>query len=281
MAVKCGDYVTRRSYREDVIFRVKQIFRDENDVPSAVLKGVEVRLIADSPLLDLCPAEIGKLSRFLSMENLFSSFKTGGNHSLSLSKEGGSFDYPGMVLHLDGDKEYLEKSIEGYEKLGIPHVGFTVPERDQADAVSYYLERYRPDILVLTGHDSLLRNAKDQRNLDHYRTSFYFVDAVRKARQYQPDRDALIIFAGACQSCYEELIRAGANYASSPRRVFIHVCDPVLLIEKLAFTSIKEVLSVEDALSVTVSGESGIGGIETRGCFRRGYPRIDKKVIRV
>lgn len=281
MTIKCGDFVARRSYQEDVVFRVKQIFRDENDVPAAVLKGVEVRLIADSPLTDLRAAEKKAADRFMSMEHLFSSLKSEEDRFSAGSKERGGFDYPGMVLHLDGDKEYLEKSVEGYEKLGIPHVGLAVPERDQADAVSYYLERYRPEILVLTGHDSLLKNTADQRNLDHYRTSFYFVEAVRRARQYQPDRDALIIFAGACQSCYEELIRAGANYASSPRRVFIHVCDPVLLIERLAFTSIKEVVSVEDAISVTVSGESGIGGIETRGCFRRGYPRIDKKVIRV
>ena len=281
MAVKCGDYVVRRSYREDIVFRIKQIFRDENDVSAAVLNGVEVRLIADSPLEDLCPAEYHEKERVMVAADLFSRLKSGERRASSESKEGGSFDYPGMVLHLDGDKEYLEKSVEGYEKLGIPHVGLAVPERDQADAVPYYLQRYRPEILVLTGHDSLLKNAADRRNLDHYRTSFYFVEAVRRARQYQPDRDALIIFAGACQSCYEELIRAGANYASSPRRVFIHVCDPVLLVERLAFTSIKEVLTVEEAVAATAGGAGAIGGIETRGCFRRGYPRIDEKVIRV
>ena len=100
------------------------------------------------------------------------------------------------------------------------------------------------------------------------------MDAVKKARQYQPDRDSLVIFAGACQSCYEELIKAGANFASSPKRVFIHIFDPVLIIERIAFTSIKEVVTAEEAVAGTVSGADGVGGLETRGCLRRGYPYV-------
>ncbi len=33
--------------------------------------------------------------------------------------------------------------------------------------------------------------------------------------------DELVIFAGACQSHYEEIIKAGANFASSPHRILM------------------------------------------------------------
>ncbi|MEG2658419.1 MAG: sporulation peptidase YabG, partial [Clostridiales bacterium] len=68
------------------------------------------------------------------------------------------------------------------------------------------------------------------------------------------------------------LIRAGANFASSPKRVFIHIFDPVLIIERIAYTSIKEVVTADEIVDNTVTGSDGIGGIETRGQFRLGYP---------
>lgn len=274
MPVKSGDYVVRHSYQKDIVFRVNQIFRDENGELSAVLKGVAIRLLADAPLKDLESLDAAETERIREREM---------NEDIRLlvkrhdkrnawRNDADSLDYPGMVLHLDGDREYLGKCMEAYGKLGIPHAGLAIPEKDQSDALPYYLEKYHPDILVVTGHDSLLKGAREDRNLDHYRTSFYFVEAVKKARQYQPDRDALVIFAGACQSCYEELIKAGANFASSPKRVFIHIFDPVLIIERIACTSIKEVVTAEEAVEGTVTGADGVGGMETRGCLRRGYP---------
>ena len=66
------------------------------------------------------------------------------------------------------------------------------------------------------------------------------------------------------KAAYEALIGAGANFASSPRRVFIHIFDPVLIIEKIAYTSIKEVVTADEVVGGTVTGSDGIGGIETR-----------------
>lgn len=274
MKVKSGDYVVRHSYQRDIVFRVKQIFRDENGELSAILKGVAIRLLADAPLKDLealNQEETEKIREREMSEDIQLLMRRHAKRQEWRNKNA-SFDYPGMVLHLDGDREYLSKCIEAYDKLGIPHAGLAVPEKDQPNAVGYYLEKYHPDILVITGHDSLLKGATDNKNPDHYRSSLYFADAVRNARQYQPDRDALVIFAGACQSCYEELIRAGANFASSPKRVFIHIFDPVLIIEKIAYTSIKDVVTAEEAVEGTVTGADGIGGMETRGCLRKGYP---------
>ena len=279
MQVKSSDYVVRRSYGRDIVFRVKQIFRDENGEPAAVLKGVAIRLLADAPLGDLESLPAEETARLIAneekneVEKLLAARGARGGVWRGAAEETDFFDFPGKVLHLDGDREYLNRCMEVYERFKIPHEGLAVPERDQPRAVSYYLEKYRPTILVITGHDSLLKGARDYGNLDNYRSSSYFVEAVRNARQYQPDRDGLVIFAGACQSCYEELIAAGANFASSPRRVFIHIFDPVLIIERVAYTSIKEVLTADEIIESTVTGSDGIGGVETRGQFRMGYPR--------
>ena len=46
--MKVGDYVVRKKYHKDIIFVIERI---EGKI--AYLKGVEIRLLADSPLDDL------------------------------------------------------------------------------------------------------------------------------------------------------------------------------------------------------------------------------------
>ncbi|MGQ0418767.1 sporulation peptidase YabG, partial [Bacillus sp. HC-Mk] len=81
-----------------------------------------------------------------------------------------------------------------------------------------------------------------------------------------------VIFAGACQSHFEALIRAGANFASSPSRINIHALDPVYVVGKISFTSFMERVNVWDVVRNTITGEKGLGGIETRGILRTGLP---------
>ena len=52
MEIKIGDAVTRTSHNNDVIFKVIKI---EGNI--AYLKGMDVRLYADSPLEDLVKTE--------------------------------------------------------------------------------------------------------------------------------------------------------------------------------------------------------------------------------
>lgn len=87
--------------------------------------------------------------------------------------------------------------------------------------------------------------------------------------------DQLVIFAGACQSNYEALIEAGANFASSPERVMIHALDPVFICEKIAYSSVQNLLSIEDILENTITGIKGIGGFQTRGKYRKGPRAIN------
>jgi spore coat assembly protein len=117
------------------------------------------------------------------------------------------------------------------------------------------------------------KGESDYTNINSYRSSRFFVEAVKNARDYEPSLDDLVIFAGACQSFYEALIEAGANFASSPHRVLIHALDPVFICEKVAFASINKVLSIQEAISNTITGIKGIGGLETRGKYRQGFPK--------
>ena len=66
---------------------------------------------------------------------------------------------------------------------------------------------------------------------------------------------------------------SGANFASSPDRILIHCLDPVFVCEKIAYTSISSVISITDVVESTITGKDGIGGIQTRGKYREGYPR--------
>lgn len=289
--IQVGDYVGRISHGSDILFKVTDLLENES-VPGATLRGVDVRLFADAPLSDLVkksPSEISKMRQeFIKknsdcMRRIFERrvedqskvFLRGRETVANLNRgeESDHFELPGTVLHLDGDKDYLELCRTTYNQLGITMYGFVVDEEKQPEVIGEYLKEYKPDILVLTGHDGLIKNKTDFANLDSYRNSRYFVEAVIKAREYEPGRDDLIIFAGACQSHYEALIKAGANFASSPQRILIHAFDPVFIVEKLAYGSIYDTISVQDIIKNTITGLDGVGGIETRGCLRLGYPK--------
>ena len=51
--MKEGDIVTRKSYNQDIIFKITGFSKDENNKKIALLKGVAFRLIADAYLDDL------------------------------------------------------------------------------------------------------------------------------------------------------------------------------------------------------------------------------------
>lgn len=278
---KIGDIVARKSYNKDIIFKVIDIKKNEGK-RFYILKGTNFRILADAPEDDLDvsteeeykkqSAEIEKKLMDIN-KNTANLFRGDDIRSKKKSKKNSKrFGVGPRVLHLDADEEYLEICLKAYTERGIEAYGKVVPEIEQSRLVEEYLSRIRPDILVLTGHDSVSKDCNDYKDINNYRNSKYFVEAVKKAREYEASYDDLVIFAGACQSCYEELIAAGANYATSPYRVIVHALDPVLVCEKVAFTSITKYLSPKDALQNTITGEKGVGGLETRGQYREGSP---------
>lgn len=281
--IKVGDIVVRKSYNGDIIFRIEQIIKVAIGQDVAILKGINLRLLADAPIEDLQVYQSQKLAEqtreneelinaYLSKSVLHRSRNSREYRLLSTTKED-YFNVPGSVLHIDGDENYLQKCIDAYAKLNIPAHGYWVPEKDMPTKVVEYVALHQPDIIVITGHDGILKGIKDFANIDNYRNSRFFMEAVIAVRKMSPNRDGITIFAGACQSHYEALIKAGANFASSPKRVLIHAFDPVFIVEKIAFTSFNEPLTITDVIASSITGVEGIGGVETRGKFRLGYPK--------
>jgi sporulation peptidase YabG len=133
-----------------------------------------------------------------------------------------------------------------YQKFGIPVNGIYCNEKEMPQRIGGLLDHYRPDILVVTGHDAYSKSKGPMSDINAYRHSKDFVQTVREARRKVSHLDQLIIFAGACQSHFESLIQAGANFASSPSRVNIHALDPVYIVGKISFTPFSEHIHVWD-----------------------------------
>lgn len=285
MQVKTGDIVTRISYNHDVQFTVTSLKGDE-----AILHGIELRLEADAPLTDLermSPREIdaqvkeGKEQEELSYRLFHQDFKLMKEKRTYEAKEGYAddvvfFQLPTKVLHIDGDQMYLRKCIELYRRMGLHVHGAHIAEKDMPSEIGGIIEKVQPRLVIITGHDAYSKNRGKRKDLRSYRNSKHFVEAVRAARAVVPDVDQLVIFAGACQSHFEALIRAGANFASSPSRINIHALDPVFVAGKIAYTSFMDRVRVWDVLRNTFTGEKGLGGIETKGLLRTGMPFLNE-----
>ena len=137
----------------------------------------------------------------------------------------------GRVLHIDGDEYYLNRALQIYKYYKIPTVGYHIQEIRMKDVIVDLIKKHEPDIVVLTGHDGLITGKEDKLyDETSYRYSSYYRDAVKNIRSFRPNLDDLIIVSGACQSYYELLIDAGSNFASSPKRDYIHLMDPVIKI---------------------------------------------------
>ncbi len=284
--MKTGDIVARKSYNKDIVFKIAGFSIDENNRKIALLKGVAFRIIADAYVEDLEIVKLPDIRNVLidkNVEGIISkSIKDSKDRQKKLSRtvtklqineNANVYGIPGKVLQIDGDKEYLKICLDVYTELGIPAVGVAIPEANQYKEVLNLLEKHKPDILVVTGHDALTNRKGNITDLGNYKNSTNFIKAVKQARKWQPDIDSLVIFAGACQSNYEQLISAGANYASSPGRIMIHALDPVFVVEKIASSRIDTIVPIDEVIEQTVTGIKGVGGLETRGKFRWAMPK--------
>ncbi|MFU2362651.1 MAG: sporulation peptidase YabG [Clostridiales bacterium] len=161
------------------------------------------------------------------------------------------------LISADGDKKYSEKSNIYYKKVGLNAIVKNIPERNQPIFVGALVKKYKPEILVITGHDGMIKKGKDFTDIYNYRNSGYFIKAVEEARK-NSIRDDLVIFAGACQSYYEGIIMAGANFASSPARILIDFMDPIIVAEKVAITDEKKFVTIKDIEDELRDGQRGV-----------------------
>lgn len=99
----------------------------------------------------------------------------------------------------------------------------------------------------------------------NYRNSRHFINTVNEARKWNSKGKDLAIFAGACQSYYEAIMAAGANFASSPGRIMIDFIDPLIVAERIATTENTRYLTIRDIKDELRDGEEGISGIGAMG----------------
>ena len=264
MLFNIGDLVTRKSHNNDTVFKIINI---ENEI--AILKGVNIRLIADSSISDLVHVD-KSLEQDLIKDDR--SIINRMYDLINLNRDE-YFYLPGKILHIDADKDYLDRCMKFYKEMNVLSYGVPLKEKDVASSLNEILERIKPDILVITGHDAYYNKDGDYTNMSNYKNSDNFIQAVKVARSYEKDHDKLIVIAGACQSNYEELIKAGSNFASSPKRINIHALDPAIIAVSVSLSSKNKDIDLIKILGKTKYGTDGMGGIITNGTMYIGYPR--------
>lgn len=294
--LKKGMAVTRKSYGNDIVFKIDSINGE-----MAELRGLTVRITADAHIMDLEIVPKTKVDELLRVNedrvynrlnrmrskiypqsqgyyyknsnNIYNIIKEDFNEYTNpniLNKR--QYKRPGVILHIDGDKEYTEKCKILYDKMGLSSFVYYIPESEQPRYVYNLLEKIKPNILILTGHDALSKRSNDIYNVNSYKNSKYYIESVNEARRYEHNLDSLVIYAGACQSYYEAIITAGANFASSPKRVLIDIMDPIIVAQSVAYTPVDSYISLTNTISNTREGVRGVGGIQTKGQCREGIP---------
>lgn len=146
--IKKGDIVARKSYNKDVIFVVDLVINEKN----AILTGITTRLKADSPIEDLELVDKKEITDIYKAIDEKIDKKITNKESVknSFLKRSDKIIYTGRILHLDGDKRYSEKSNMYYKKMGLKAIVRNISESRQANVVNALIDRYKPDILVVT-----------------------------------------------------------------------------------------------------------------------------------
>lgn len=266
--IKKGNIVGRISYGKDILFIVDRIINVDNQ-QVAILKGIITRIKADSSISDLEIIDKRIIeTRVKNFEDRIQKFLNSCLDNIEINKKQKRIKkllYTGKILHLDGDRRYSEKSDRYYKGLGLNAIVKNIAENKQPKLINILLEKYNPDILVITGHDGMIKNGTKYQDIYNYRNSSYFVKSVKEARNFNNSEKDLVIFAGACQSFYEAIIEAGANFASSPARILIDFLDPLIVAQTVATTEENKFITIKDIEKSLRDGIKGINGIGAMG----------------
>ena len=268
--IKKGDIVARKSHNCDILFSVENIIRSSNGMQIAILKGITIRIVADAYLSDLAILDNEKVNESLrsldiKIEDRINNFFKKGKKKIQHKERSFDITKTGKILHLDGDKLYSEKSARYYKKMGLNAIVKNISENKQHLIIKDYINKYHPDILVLTGHDGMIKTGTKYSDISNYRNSKYFAQAVIEARKINPSSNKLAIFAGACQSFFEAIMASGANFASSPGRILIDFMDPLIVAEKIATTEKNKFVTINDIVNELRDGRKSIDGSGVMG----------------
>ncbi len=243
-----GDYVSRNKYNNDCLFKIIDI---KDNI--YYLSGVNIRLLVTSDISDLKKED---------------EIREQDDSCIEKKEYKDDFFYiTPTILHIDSSHDYLKRCLKLYKKNRLNAYGIVCLENEIPNNIEKYLKDIKPDIVVITGHDYY--NKKD----DSYQNSDNYIKSVKIARNYEKSNEKLKIIAGACQSNFEGLIKSGANFASSPKRINIHALDPAIIATGLALTESTKKIDLIGLLNDTKCGPKGIGGIECNGSMFVGYPK--------
>lgn len=266
-SLRIGDVVTRKSYGGDIHFRIADIASRSNGRRTYILKGMLFRIMADSDENDLewmNPEDVEKeLKNKMAVAGIHHKTRSLLPVQMLQRIRGRS----GTILHIDSSADFLEMCKSYYSDAKIKAYGRVISESEQPGSVRALLAATKADILIATGHDGIKKNAGKINSPDSYRNSKYFMQTALEARKYEPNFEKLCIFAGACQSFYEGIMEAGANFASSPGRILIHALDPAKVGDRIALTDSRYYVTPEQIARMTQSGSKGIGGLKSRGHY--------------
>lgn len=103
---KVGDLVTRISHDNDVVFKIEKIVDNK-----AFLKGINVRLCADSDVSDLILVTTKETTEDRDFYEKLEKIRN--------FERSDYFYIPGKILHIDGDREYLNRCLDFYKKANV------------------------------------------------------------------------------------------------------------------------------------------------------------------
>ena len=109
--IKKGDIVTRKSHNEDILFTVERIVRSSNGLNIAILKGLTIRIVADSFLDDLILLDneiVNNSLRSLDLkiDNKINKILKKNNTELDFKERNVIDEKTGRILHFDGDTHF-------------------------------------------------------------------------------------------------------------------------------------------------------------------------------
>ncbi|MCI8392545.1 MAG: hypothetical protein HFJ24_05020 [Clostridia bacterium] len=136
MEIKKGDIVGRKSYGKDIIFYVSKIIKVKNGKSYAILKGIDYRIEADAELSDL--EKIDKTELETSKRGIERKIKKHIERKVKEAikiRDTRNTVANGLILHLDGDKRYTQKSQKYYNKLGLRAIVKNIPENRQPQVI--------------------------------------------------------------------------------------------------------------------------------------------------
>jgi len=78
---------------------------------------------------------------------------------------------------------------------------------------------------------------------------------------------------GACQSNFEAIINRRRQLCQCTEASSNPLSGSGVIAQEVAFTPVSQFVDLRELIGSTITGKEGIGGIETRGKFRLGFPR--------